>query len=180
MLEKIKRINIRHPKPSDAEEFIGKVNASRKFLYPWIDIKADKRYFNNYLKKLESNNEGYVICSNNNNSILGVVNINEIVRGVFQSGYLGYYIFEQYAGQGYMSEGMRLVINHAFKKLKLHRLEANIQLENTRSIKLVKKLGFIKEGISPRYLKIAGRWRDHERWTVLKENWQAMSASFIA
>jgi [ribosomal protein S5]-alanine N-acetyltransferase len=55
--------------------------------------------------------------------------------------------------------------------MKLHRLEANIQPSNTRSIRLVKRLGFRREGHSPRYLKVAGRWRDHQRWAMVSENW---------
>lgn len=71
-----------------------------------------------------------------------------------------------------MTEGLRLVITYAFEKLHLHRLEANIQPKNIKSIALVKRCGFRKEGYSPRYLKIGGRWRDHERWTILSEDWK--------
>jgi len=77
-----------------------------------------------------------------------------------------------FAGQGYMTEGMRLALAQAFGPLKLHRLEANIQPANTDSIALVKRLGFKREGYSPRYLKIGGRWQDHERWAVLREDWK--------
>jgi ribosomal-protein-alanine N-acetyltransferase len=68
-----------------------------------------------------------------------------------------------------MTEGMRLVIGRAFGTLRLHRLEANIQPANAASIALVRRLGFRKEGLSRRYLKIGGRWRDHERWAILAE-----------
>jgi len=71
-----------------------------------------------------------------------------------------------FAGEGYMSEGLRLVARHAFGKLGLHRLEANIQPGNRASIRLVRGGGFRREGFSPRYLKIFGRWRDHERWAL--------------
>jgi ribosomal-protein-alanine N-acetyltransferase len=104
--------------------------------------------------------------------LVGVVNVNEIVRGCFQSAYLGYYIFEPFAARGYMTAGLRLAITHAFGELQLHRLEANIQPENTASLALVKRLGFRYEGYSPRYLKLAGRWRDHERWALLKDDWR--------
>jgi ribosomal-protein-alanine N-acetyltransferase len=103
--------------------------------------------------------------------LAGVINLNEIVRGRFRSAYLGYYGFEPYAGRGFMREGLALAISFAFTKLRLHRLEANIQPDNARSKALVKSLGFQMEGYSPRYLKIAGRWRDHERWAILAENW---------
>jgi ribosomal-protein-alanine N-acetyltransferase len=66
-----------------------------------------------------------------------------------------------------MTEGLTLVTRHAFRELKLHRLEANIQPANIASIALVKRCGFSREGYSPDYLKIRGRWRDHERWALL-------------
>ena len=70
-----------------------------------------------------------------------------------------------------MTEGVALVLNHAFNSLKLHRIEANIQPSNTASINLVKRLGFANEGFSRQYLKINGQWRDHERWALTVENW---------
>ena len=88
---------------------------------------------------------------------------------VFHSAYLGYYAFEPFAGRGLMKQGLSQVVTHAFRKLKLHRLEANIQPGNAASKALVKTLGFRREGFSPRYLKINGRWRDHERWALLSE-----------
>jgi len=103
--------------------------------------------------------------------IAGVVNVSEIVRGSFQSAYLGYYALEPFAGSGLLRSGLGLVIAHCFGELGLHRLEANIRPENSRSIALVESLGFRKEGFSPRYLKVCGRWRDHERWALLSENW---------
>jgi ribosomal-protein-alanine N-acetyltransferase len=71
-----------------------------------------------------------------------------------------------------MSEGVALVLQRAFWEQGLHRLEANIQPDNTQSIALVKRLGFRREGFSPRYLKLGGRWRDHERWALLREEWR--------
>ena len=91
-------------------------------------------------------------------------NITNIVRGNFRSGYLGYYVFAGHARQGLMTEGLQLVIRHAFGKLGLHRLEANIQPRNVASVAIARACGFSREGFSPRYLKIRGRWQDHERW----------------
>lgn len=106
------------------------------------------------------------------NELAGVININEIVRGTFCSGYLGYYAFVPHSGRGYMTEGLRAVITQAFRALRLHRLEANIQPDNESSRALVQRLGFRQEGFSPRYLKVAGRWRDHERWALTVEEWR--------
>jgi|GEM_PF-6953184 L-amino acid N-acyltransferase YncA len=72
-----------------------------------------------------------------------------------------------------MTEGLSLVIDHAFNEMKLHRLEANIQPENEKSIRLVQRLGFVKEGYSRAYLRIGDEWKDHERWAVLCDDWLA-------
>ena len=97
--------------------------------------------------------------------------VSEIVRGAFQSTYLGYMGFLPHAGQGYMTEGMALALDVAFRKLRLHRVEVNIQPSNARSLALAKRIGFTREGFSRRYVKIAGRWRDHERYAMLAEDW---------
>ena len=104
--------------------------------------------------------------------LVGVVNISEIVRGVFRSAYLGYYAFVPHAGRGLMREGLMRVITDAFRRHRLHRLEANIQPGNRASLSLVRRLGFKREGYSRRYLKIRGRWCDHERWAILAEEWR--------
>jgi ribosomal-protein-alanine N-acetyltransferase len=71
-----------------------------------------------------------------------------------------------------MTEAMRLLLREAFTHIGLHRLEANIQPGNVASIALAKRCGFELEGFSPRYLKVGGRWRDHERWAVRTETWR--------
>ena len=76
-----------------------------------------------------------------------------------------------------MTEGLRLTLKYAFKVLKLHRVEANIRPDNVASIKLVRRCGFKREGFSPKYLKIGGRWRDHERWAIRTDNWRLTASS---
>jgi ribosomal-protein-alanine N-acetyltransferase len=117
-------------------------------------------------------NASFLVCLRSTNEIAGIVSLSEIVRGNFRSAYLGYYAFTPHARSGYMTEGLGLVVTRAFRRLGLHRLEANIQPGNRASIALVRRLGFRKEGLSPRYLKIGGRWRDHERWAILAEEWR--------
>ena len=105
-------------------------------------------------------------------SIIGSIEISRIARGNFQSAYLGYRIDARHRGQGYMSEALQLVLRHAFRTLGLHRVEANVEPGNEASIALVRRAGFTREGYSRRYLKIGGRWRDHERWALLREDWR--------
>jgi len=130
------------------------------------------RALSEHLKKPE--NVAYWVLTDAK-ELAGVINISEIVRGVFRSGYLGYYAFSPHSGRGYMTQGLRAVISLAFRRLRLHRLEANIQPDNDASRRLLQRLGFRCEGFSPRYLKIAGRWRDHERWAVTVEEWSSQN-----
>ncbi len=101
--------------------------------------------------------------------LVGVINLSEIVMGVFKSTYMGYWGFARTGGRGLMTDALRAAARYAFDELGLHRVEANIQPGNTRSIALAQRAGFTKEGFSPRYLFIGGAWRDHERWTLLAD-----------
>ncbi|MEU7576219.1 GNAT family N-acetyltransferase [Streptomyces sp. NPDC041068] len=114
--------------------------------------------------------EGLVICLRDTGAIVGGVNINNIVRGGLRSGTLGYVAYASTTGRGYMTEGLGLAIEFAFGTLELHRLEANIQPDNTASLNLVKRLGFRREGYSTAFQFINGAWRDHERWAITVED----------
>ena len=167
-----KRVHIRPGGLADEEQFLAAVQRSRSLHRPWVQAPATRQAYRDYLSKRDdARTVSFFIWLDDPPALAGVVNLSEIVRGCFQSAYLGYYAFAPYAGRGFMKEGMAQVITHAFKVMKLHRLEANIQPGNRPSKALVKSLGFRREGFSPRYLKIAGRWRDHERWAILSEDW---------
>ena len=164
------RVSLRHLTARDREEFLERVHASRKLHGRWVSAPADAEAFAAYLRRTKGPDlESLLVCRQEDGAIAGVYNIGQIFYGPFCSAYLGYYGFAPFAGQGYMHEGLRLVLRYAFGPLGLHRLEANIQPENGRSVALVSGAGFRLEGLSPRYLKIAGRWRDHERWAILAE-----------
>ena len=162
------RVYLRHPALKDQREFLASVRASRALHGPWAYAPSTPKQFRAYMKRMqEPSNRGFLVCERRADALVGVINITNIVLGFFRSGYLGYYAFADFERRGPMREGLRAVARHAFTSLKLHRLEANIQPDNAASIALVKSCGFSKEGFSPRYLKIGGRWRDHERWAVL-------------
>jgi ribosomal-protein-alanine N-acetyltransferase len=166
------RVHIRPASADDEAEFLAAVERSRTFHHPWVQAPKTQQAYQEYLSKHnDARGAAHFIWLAEPRALVGVVNLNEIVHGCFRSAYLGYYAFVPYAGRGLMKDGLAQVITHAFGTMKLHRLEANIQPGNLSSKALVEKLGFRREGLSPRYLKINGRWRDHERWAILSEDW---------
>jgi [ribosomal protein S5]-alanine N-acetyltransferase len=167
------RVYLRAPVAGDRDEFISLMVASRSFHRPWATAPVDGDRFAAYLTDSRRPDfEAMLVCRRADLAILGFFNLSQIVRRSLQSAYLGYAVGEPFAGQGYMREGIELVLRHAFQDLRLHRIEANIQPENHASISLARGAGFRREGFSPRYLKIAGRWRDHERWAILADDWR--------
>ena len=157
--------------------FIALTRSSRRFHAGWVAPPFSPEQFAAYLRRGRADHfEALLIARREDRALLGAISLSEIVRGNFQSAYLGYWIGAAYTRQGYMREGLALAIDHAFKSHRLHRLEANIQPSNTASIRLVDGLGFRLEGLSPKYLKIGGRWRDHERWAILSEEWRGAPA----
>jgi len=119
-------------------------------------------------------NVGFLVFRTADDALCGVFNFSEIVRNAFNSAYLGYYAFAPHAGGGLMTEGFALALDVAFRRLALHRIEVNVQPTNRRSLALVARLHFFCEGYSRRYVKIAGRWRDHVRFAMLAEDWDRL------
>ena len=155
---------------ADAADLIAANSASQDYHLPWVTSFTDQTGFDNWFARgLTGPNVGLVAREVASNEVVGVVNINEIVAGAFQSAYLGYYGMPNFARTGLMTEAVRAAVVYAFSELGLHRVEANVQPGNTASIALVRRLGFKQEGFSPRYLSINGEWRDHERWALLAD-----------
>ena len=148
--------------------FLSKVAQSTVLHHPWVSPPSDPWSFGEYLARIRRG-DGAGFFVRIGDDLAGVVNINNIVMGAFRSGHLGYYAFAGFEGRGIMSQGLRLVIEEAFSRLGLHRLEANIQPGNLASIHLVERAGFVREGFSANYLLVDGEWRDHERWAIASE-----------
>ena len=152
----------------DQGDFLAAVARSAKLHKPWVSPPATPDAFRAFVKRSRDPvNACFLVRHSETGALVGMFNISNMVRGGFQSAYLGYYVFAGHERQGLMRQGMQLLVRTAFKELKLHRLEANIQPGNAASIALARSCGFRQEGYSPRYLKIGGRWRDHERWAIL-------------
>jgi len=162
------RVLVRKTSLADMKPFLAAVTESKALHRPWVSAPDTPAKFRRYVRRMSPpTNYAFLVCRRDNGLSLGVVNLSNIVRGLFQSGYLGYYAFVGHERQGFMRQGLMAVVRHVFKSLKLHRLEANIQPDNVASIALAASCGFRKEGYSPRYLKVGGRWRDHERWAII-------------
>lgn len=164
-------VTIREPMLEDEDTLIAAIKQSHDLHHPWINPPKNHQEFVDYFQRYQqSNQKSFLVCDLVGN-ITGVFNVNEIIHGLFQSAYLGFYAVERYAQQGYMSAGLKLVLEKIFIEMELHRIEANIQPGNISSLALVKNNNFCKEGYSPRYLRINGEWQDHERWAITYEDW---------
>ena len=166
-------VYLRVPAAADCNEFVTLMRASRSFHRPWATAPTDDDRFAAYLADARRPDfEAMLVCRREDDAIVGFFNLSQIARGSLQSAYLGYAVGKPHARHGYMKEGIKIVLRVAFVTLHLHRVEANIQPDNRASIALARSAGFRREGFSPRYLKIAGRWRDHERWAILADEWR--------
>jgi ribosomal-protein-alanine N-acetyltransferase len=150
--------------------------ASRSLHHPWSNPPTNLDTFASLVARTAQDDyDLQVVCLREGGAIVGYFALSQIFRGAFHNAYLGYDGSAPYAGKGYMREGLELMLRHAFRIQRLHRVEANIQPANQASRALVEGAGFRLEGFSPRFLKIGGRWRDHERWALTVEDWQARS-----
>jgi len=122
-----------------------------------------------FRKDMESGNSVklFIFTKNDPGKVIGDVSISNIVRGVFLSCHLGYKLDEEENGKGYASEAVKKITDYAFNELNLHRIEANIMPSNSRSINLIRKLGFEEEGLAKKYLKLNGKWEDHIHYVQL-------------
>lgn len=101
--------------------------------------------------------------------LIGNVTLSEVLRGALQSCYIGYMLDQRHNGKGYMTEAVRLAVDFGFKELKLHRIEAGVMPHNVRSMRVLEKAGFQKEGIARKNVKINGVWQDHQVLAIVND-----------
>lgn len=164
---------------SQAEKILDYYLRNKDFLDGWEPKKKDEYYtIDNHRKlinlDLKSIEEGKLfrvwIFKKNADKIIGTIAFNNIVRGAFLSCHLGYKLDVDELNQGYITEALQRAIHIAFEDFGLHRIEANIMPRNTRSLRVVEKLGFYNEGLAYKYLKINGKWEDHIHMVLLNDN----------
>jgi ribosomal-protein-alanine N-acetyltransferase len=168
-----KKVFLRYITKEDAAEFIALNLSSRAFHRGLVSPPLDADSYDKFLaRNANLSDERFFICLKNNEKIAGSINLSQIFLGNFRNAYLGYFVGAEFAGNGLTGESINLILRFAFKNLKLHRVEANVQPGNLASIAVLRKNGFTKEGFSRRYLKIDNKWRDHERWALIAEDWK--------
>ncbi|WP_030756834.1 GNAT family N-acetyltransferase [Streptomyces griseus] len=163
------RVGLRPFTPEDGAEFTARAEESVGLHRPWLFPPRTAEEYAAYAAALtgEAARAGFLVCERaEGGRLAGFLTVNNIVRGAFRSGALGYGAFAHAAGRGLMGEALALLLEHAFTTMGLHRLEANIQPGNAPSRALVRRAGFRLEGFSPAMLFIDGAWRDHERWAI--------------
>ena len=175
------RVEVRTIRPRDARLVAAFLDRNKRFHQSWEPARGIDYYSAGYQRRLLKQQRGdpsirqfYGFLRNRreHSGIIASVTLSNIVRGAFQSAFLGYKMDEVFARKGYMTECLRLVIRHAFTAERLHRLEANIMPENEPSIRLVEGLGFRHEGTALRYLEIQNAWRDHAHYALLADEFE--------
>jgi len=166
----VSRVRVVDTASVDPQRFLDAVRASRDLHHPWTTAPWSRDEFAALVARTRDRDFlSFTGERIDDGSLVGVVNLSQVARGNFQSCYAGFYAFVPNQGQGLMRETVALVVDHAFTVEHLHRVEANVQPGNARSLVLVAALGLRREGFSPRYLHIDGAWRDHERWAITAE-----------
>lgn len=171
------RVLLRAPQMSDYPAWAELRAASRDFLVPWEPLWAPdelsrasfRRRIRHYLRDMRED-MGYAlfVCDAQSRKLVGGITLCNVRRGVTQSCTLGYWIGAAHAGQGYMTEAVRAVVPFVFDSLELHRLEAACLPTNTASMRLLERVGFQREGLARRYLRINGNWSDHVLYALLE------------
>jgi [ribosomal protein S5]-alanine N-acetyltransferase len=162
------RVAVQRLRRADADELIAAHCENREYHAPWVAPFTDQAGFDQWFARtIAGANVSLLARERSTDDLVGVINLNEIVMGNFRNAYFGYWGFARTGGRGLMTEALREAVRFSFDEIGLHRIEANIQPNNLRSIALAQRAGFTKEGYSPRYLLIDGDWRDHERWALV-------------
>jgi ribosomal-protein-alanine N-acetyltransferase len=162
-------IRIRLLEVGDAAVLADVVQRNRGFLAPWEPVRPDS-YFTlagqeaAVAESLARYAAGALVpyaILDDSGAVVGRINLNNVVRGAFQSASVGYWLAEEAGGRGYATQAVAEIVTAAFGDLSLHRLEAGTVPDNVRSQAVLRRNGFEQYGYAPRYLSIAGRWQDH-------------------
>lgn len=176
-----RRVTMRLPQRTDYDQWAALRRESRSFLVPWepewapdeFDRAAWRRRI---ARALDEHRRGaatsFLVFDRDGHELQGGITLGNMRYGVARSGHVGYWIGERFAGQGVMSEALGLLCAYAFNRLALHRIEAACIPSNARSIRVLEKAGFQREGLLRSYLKINGVWQDHFLYALIEDDWR--------
>jgi ribosomal-protein-alanine N-acetyltransferase len=169
------RVFLRQPGEDDRDEFLAMVGASRELHAQWIHPPADARDYGAFLvRSRKRTGASFLVCRRTDGLIVGVFNLNEI-SPMTHTAFCSYYVHAAFARQGLMTEGLQLLMRHAFLGLRFQALGASIQPGNVASIALIQRAGFRPEKAPPRYLRLAGSWRGHPTWSITAQRWRQLA-----
>lgn len=170
---------LRPPSTLDYEAWADLRDASRKQLTPfepkWTEDELSRTAFKARLRRYhyEARNDfghAFFVFDTGGRTLMGGITLSCVRRGVSQSAYVGYWIGSIFTGRGLATAALRRVVDYAFDDLHLHRVEAACMPANTGSIRVLRKNGFLREGLARRYLEIDGAWEDHLQYALLAED----------
>jgi ribosomal-protein-alanine N-acetyltransferase len=173
------RVWLRHPTMQDYPAWAELRALSRQHLTPWEPQWArdelSRSAFRRRLRQVQRearDDQGYAyfIFDETTATLLGGLNIGNVRRGVAQAASLGYWMGAPHAGRGLMTDAVLAAVQFAFSTLRLNRLEAACLPSNAASARVLEKVGFRLEGRARRYLKIDGRWQDHDLYALLNDD----------
>ncbi|WP_205683825.1 GNAT family N-acetyltransferase [Brevibacillus migulae] len=174
-----KKVDVRFLEPTDAEALLELHRKNRDFFRQFITTREDSFYTIEQQvnliatsKEKREQDQQYVfgIFAKGTNRLIGQAALTEVLRGPLQSCYIGYFLDQEWNGKGCMTEAVQLVVEYAFRELKLHRIEAGVMPHNIASIRVLEKAGFQKEGIARKNVHINGRWEDHQVLAIINED----------
>lgn len=171
-----KGIYLRFFQDGDAAKKLDFNVKNRAFFEPYMETRPDEFYTLEYQQRSirsgverRQQDEAYVwgVFLQDSDELIGTVSLTEVVRGSLQSGWLGYSLDQIHNGRGFTTEAVRLALDYAFRVLKLHRVEAGVMPHNIASIRVLEKVGFEKEGLSKKNVRINGTWEDHWHFAIV-------------
>ena len=170
-----KKVFLRPPRAGDFPEFAALMKVQRAEYRGFVTRQVKRKWFNDFVSCWQDRHaRSFLICRQPDGAIVGSIGVFNIVHRNTKTAFTGYSIGARHVRLGYATEALQLALRFAFKQLKLHRIEASIQPHNAPSIALVKRAGFTCEGVARRFIKVGGRWRDHQRWAILADEWRGL------
>ncbi|SCG52120.1 [SSU ribosomal protein S5P]-alanine acetyltransferase [Micromonospora inositola] len=162
--------------PEDAPALAELLRVNREFLAPWEPVRSEDYFtadgqhavIQADLQQHEQGSKLPHVILDDSGRVIGRITLNGIVRGPFQSCAMGYWVSASHNGRGFATKAVREIVQVAFEQLGLHRVQAETLLHNAGSQRVLKRNGFVRFGMAPEYLNIAGRWQDHAMYQVVK------------